>query len=180
MHFQADQLCQGRAIDEPWSPELSQVRAVLEALELLGLRPFRSEASLYHAGLRVTGQADLLLSDGASISVLDWKRVRALELESRFRCLRPPLEHLPDTDYWTHALQVNLYSCMLSSEYGLSMCPCYLGMVHPERSRGRCLTVPYLQAPYLQAEVATIVERARAAGRAGDACRGEQGRPWAH
>ena len=77
LHFQADQLCQGRAIEEPWSPELRQVRAILDALALIGLRPFRSEASLYHAGLRVAGQADLLLSDGASISVLDWKRVRS-------------------------------------------------------------------------------------------------------
>ena len=77
MHFQADQLCQGRAIEEPWSPELRQVCAILEALAVAGLRPFRSEASLYHAGLRVAGQADPLLSDGASISVLDWKRVRS-------------------------------------------------------------------------------------------------------
>jgi len=63
LHFQADQLCRGRAVEEPWSPELRQVRAILEALALVGLRPFRSEASLYHAGLRVAGQADLLLND---------------------------------------------------------------------------------------------------------------------
>ena len=115
----------------------------------------------------------MLLTDGASISVLDWKRVRALEFESRFRCLRPPLEHLPDTNYWIYALQVNLYAYMLSSAYGLSVGPCYLGAVHPERSKGRCLAVPDLQA-----EVAAIVETERAAGRAGppDAWRGGEGR----
>ena len=83
-----------------------------------------------------------------------------------------PLEHLPDTIYWTYALQVNLYCYMLSTKCGLSVGPCHLGVVHLERSRGRCLTVPDLQA-----EVAIIVEAERAAGRAGDACRGG---PWAH
>ena len=160
LHFQADQLCQGRAIEEPWSPELQQARGVLAAVASLGLRPFRSEVSIYHAGLRVAGQPDLLLTDEAgTLSVLDWKRIRALNLDCRFRSLRAPLEHLPDCNFWHYSLQVNFYAYILRVEYGASVGPSFLGVVHPELPRGRCVEVPDLRD-----EIAAIVEAEVGAG----------------
>ena len=109
LHFQADQLCQGRCIDEPWSPELRQGQAILNTLQLHGLRPYRSEVSLFHAGLQVAGQPDLLMQDeDKTVYVVDWKRIRALTADCRFRTMRPPLCHLPDTNYWHYALQVGV------------------------------------------------------------------------
>ena len=161
LHYQADQMCQGRAIEEPWSPELQQARGVLAAVASLGLRPFRSEVSIYHAGLRVAGQPDLLLTDEAgTLSVLDWKRIRALNFDCRFRSLRAPLEHLPDCNFWLYSLQVNLYAYILRAEYGAAVGPGYLGVVHPELPRGRCVEVPDLRD-----EIAAIVEAEVGAGR---------------
>lgn len=104
LHFYADQLCRSRRIQEPWSPELRQVQHILATLQRMGFRPYRSEVSIYHADLQVAGQPDVLLSDGKTIRVLDWKRIRALEFDSR-RSLRPPVEHLPDCNFWRYALQ---------------------------------------------------------------------------
>ena len=160
LHFQADQLCQGRDIDEPWSPDLRQAERLLVTMASKGLYPYRSEVSICHAGLRLAGQPDLLLSDEAgTLSVFDWKRIRALNYDCRFRSFRPPLEHLPDSNFWRYAMQVNLYRYMLSC-YGAAVGPMYLGIVHPELLSGRCV-----QVPDLEDEVAAIVEAEREAGR---------------
>ena len=161
LHFQADQLCQGRLIEEPWSPELRQAAGILAAMASQGLFPYRSEVTIYNAGLRVAGQPDLLLSDGAgTLSVFDWKRIRVLSYDCRFRSFRPPLEHLPETNFWKYALQVNLYKHMLSC-YGAAVGPMYLGIVHPDHPSGRCV-----QVPDMDDEIAAIVEAEREAGRA--------------
>ncbi len=52
---------------------------------------------------------------------------------------------------------------MLESEYGFEMTGCYVGQLHPELARGRCL-----EAPRLAAEVAALVEAETVAGRASD------------
>jgi hypothetical protein len=161
LHFQADQLCQGRVIEEPWSPELRQAESILATMASQGLHPCRSEVTLHHAGLRLAGQPDLLMSDGAgTLSVVDWKRIRALNYDCRFRSFRPPLEHLPDSNFWRYALQVNVYKYMLSC-YGAAVGPMYLGVVHPELPSGRCV-----QVPDLEDEIAALVEAEREAGRA--------------
>ena len=155
LHFQADQLAQGREIDDPWSPELHQAHSILEALAASGLRPFRTEVCVYHAGLDVAGQPDLLLTDGVALCVFDWKRIRALHESCRFRTLRPPLEHLADSNYWRYALQVNVYAFMLS-QYGFEVGPSFLGVVHPDLPCGRIV-----QVPDLREEVELIVEHER-------------------
>ena len=161
LHFFADQLCQGRCIEEPWSPELRQAQRILATMASHGLHPYRSEVSIYHAGLRVAGQPDLLLTDSAgTLAVFDWKRIRALTYDCRFRSMRPPLEHLPDSNYWKYALQVNVYKYMLQS-YGFHVGPMYLGVVHPELPSGRCVEVPDLKD-----EVEAILEAEREASRA--------------
>jgi hypothetical protein len=169
LHFQAEQLCQGRAVEEPWSPELRQAKAIKECVEGFGLRMYRTEVSLFHAGLRIAGQPDLLARDAAGrVFVIDWKRIRALRYDCPFRSLRHPVEHLPDANYWHYALQVNVYAFMLESEYQVEVGGMYLAVVHPTLPRGRCVEVPWLRE-----EVAAIVDEEIACGRAGSPCEGE-------
>jgi len=74
--------------------------------------------------------------------------------------MRPPLEHLPDCNYFHYCLQLNLYKYILESEYGMTVSAMYLGVVHPQ-TRPRVIEVPPLGA-----EVAMIVENEIATGRA--------------
>lgn len=175
LHFQADQLLQGRPVLEPWSPELTQLAAIRRNVVegSLGLRPFRTEVALCHMGLRLAGQIDFLAADAqGKLAIFDWKRSKELRLDCRFRSLKPPLEHLPDTNYWKYCLQLSLYAYMLESEYDLDVRGCYLGQVHPDLPRGRCIEVPRLSA-----EVDAIVEAEIACGRAGPPRPGEIA-PW--
>ena len=74
--------------------------------------------------------------------------------------MRPPLEHLPDCNYYHYCLQLNLYKYILSSEYGVAVSGMYLGVVHPHR-RPRVIKLPPLDA-----EIALIVENEIVCGRA--------------
>ena len=107
LHYHAEQILNGRVIEEPHSPELRQARFLFNEFILArGFRPFRTEVCLHHEGLRVAGQADLLCLDTDDrIAVFDWKRSREIRMDNVFRSMREPLENVPDCNYYTYALQ---------------------------------------------------------------------------
>ena len=44
------------------------------------------------------------------ITILDWKRSQRISWgETAFRTLREPINHLPDCNFWTYSLQLNIY-----------------------------------------------------------------------
>ena len=155
LHFQAEQVLNGRQVEEPHSPELMQARLVIDDFILArGLRPFRTEVCLHHKGLRVAGQADLLCLDGDDrMVVCDWKRSREIRMENPFRSLKEPLENLPDCNYWTYALQLNLYAYILEDQYGYEVSSMFLFVVHPNLLSPRVINVPRLDG-----EIRLLVE----------------------
>ena len=46
LHYQAEQMVNGRSIETPWSPEFAQAAALYEHLLSKGLEPFRAEVNL--------------------------------------------------------------------------------------------------------------------------------------
>ena len=145
LHHHAELLLNGVEVEEPHTPEFKHVRAVYHALLLRGLTPHRTELCIYHCGLRVAGQIDALFLDRDwKLVIVDWKRVHNLRTAG-FNPLRYPLDHLPDTNYWMYALQVNLYRYILETEYRLCVSGMYLAVVHPELSSPRLIEVPRLE-----------------------------------
>jgi len=60
-----------------------------------GLTPFRAEVNLFHVGLVLAGQPDLLMMDPAGdLAIVDWKRSKNIRFEGD-RTLQYPLGHLP-------------------------------------------------------------------------------------
>ena len=155
MHFHCECMVNDVPVDEPHSPEFQQAQTIYTRLIDMKLRPFRSELSLYNARLRCAGQADLVLLDEEDgLVIVDWKRTKQLVYENRFGALRYPLSHLPDTNYWHYALQLNLYAYFLESpDYSARVSDLYLAIAHPEN------TVPQVvKVPRLRAEVEAIVQ----------------------
>ena len=85
---------------------------ILDVLqEHFGLRPFRTEISLFHCGLCLAGQADALFVDkSGAITILDWKRTQRIRFDG-FGSLREPINHLADANGWLYCLQLNVYKC---------------------------------------------------------------------
>ena len=126
-----------------------------------GLRGYRTELSVFHCGLRLAGQIDLLCLDAiGAFAVVDWKRCKQIRYDA-CQPMKEPLGHLPDCNFYTYSLQLNLYAYILSTEYGMPVNSMLLGIVHPDRDKGQLLSVPCLRE-----EVESIVEHERTLGRA--------------
>ena len=153
----------GREMEHPHSPEFVMFLAIVDVLKHWGLRPYRTEISLFHCGMCLAGQADAFFVDESSrdITILDWKRTQCIRFDNAFRTLREPLNHLPDSNGWLYCLQLNIYKYMLETENGLRVSSMFLGQVHPSLPRGRLIRVPCMRE-----EIEFIVEDQIARGEA--------------
>lgn len=170
MHFQIEQHLNGTIVGEPHSPEFRYfLRFEEEFMRARGLVPMRTELSLFHCGLRVAGQADLICRvEGTNkIAILDWKRSKEIKTSNRFQKLKEPLSHLDDCNFFHYAIQLNIYRYILETEYDLEVSGMYLGVFHPSESRPIAVIIPRLDR-----EVELLVSHEQAAGRAGEPCPG--------
>ena len=99
LHYHAEQLLNDRVIEEPHSPEFKQIIEIVDAIKSRW-EVYRTEFSMFHCGLRLAGQADQLCRDAdGRLVIIDWKRSREIKYDA-FRPMKPPLEHLPDCNYY--------------------------------------------------------------------------------
>ena len=128
--------------------------AMVEVLQHSGLRPYRTEISLFHCGLCLAGQADaFFVEEFGDITILDLKRTRSIGFENAFRSLKEPFGHLSESNCWMYCLQLHVYKCMLETEDGIRAKAMFLGQVHPCLPRGKLIRVPCMRG-----EVELIVE----------------------
>ena len=119
-HYHCEAHCNGRAIENPHSPEFGMFLLLAAALREMGFAPFRTEVCLFHVGLCVAGQLDALFKNEADeqFALVDWKRCKSIVFDDSFRTLRPPLDNLAECNGSFYALQLNVYRYILESEYG--------------------------------------------------------------
>ena len=163
LHYHAEMALNGYSVEYPHSPEYKQFcRFYADIILNHGWDVYRTEATLFHCGLRMAGQADLLCKDtDGKLIIIDWKRAREIRYANPFRALKEPLEHMGDTNYSLYSLQLNLYAYILETEYGSEVSRMLLGVFHPLSDAARCIEVPRLSE-----EIALLVEHEIAAGRA--------------
>lgn len=105
------------------------------------LEPYRMEWSVYIEELKLAGQIDAVFrrkSDGAFF-IYDWKRSKEIKYENQFQNCLPPIDHLPDTNYWHYTLQLNIYRYILENYYDMPVKDMYLIVMHPENKTFRKL-----------------------------------------
>lgn len=170
MHYQIEQFLNGAEIEKPWSPEFAYfMRFKEDFMDERCIRPLRTELSLFHCGLRVAGQADLIaVEEGGGVVILDWKRSKKIEYRNAYRKLKAPLSHLDDCNYNLYSLQLNVYRYILESEYGMRVTGMFLGVFHPNEPAPICVAIPRLDR-----EISLLVEHEKSEGRAGDPVPGE-------
>jgi hypothetical protein len=127
------------------SPEFEQF---LRFAAQCPLRPYRSEWRVYNEDIKIVGTIDMVFEhpDG-TMSIYDWKRTKKLDKYDSWgkRAKHPALKHIPDTNFWHYALQLNLYQYILESKYGYCVIERMLVCCHPERAEFEMAPVPNLQ-----------------------------------
>jgi len=155
LHFHCEAFLNYATIEGPPPPEFVQFLDIYEHVITTSSTIYRTEISMFHCGLRVAGQADCFCRDcDGNIVIWDWKRSKQIRMDSNQQ-MRPPLDHLPDCNYWAYALQLNVYRYILESEYGMHVSRMILGVVHPLSPGPQVI-----ECPRMDTEIALIIEHA--------------------
>jgi hypothetical protein len=122
------------------------------------LRPYRTEWTVFHEEAQIAGSIDMVYShiiDDGSLMIYDWKRCREITKTNRAGkfATHPAIEHLPDTNFWHYALQLNIYKYILQTKYSKTITDLYLIVLHPDAQNYQRVKLPDLQT-----EVAELFE----------------------
>lgn len=99
------------------------------------LTPYRTEMLVYFEELKLSGSIDMIFKcEDGTFEIYDWKRCREITKVSKFnKWMKDSLvDHLPDTNYWHYALQLNIYKAILMEKYGMQVGKLYLVGLHPD------------------------------------------------
>ena len=99
------------------------------------LKPFRTEWVIYQEDVKISGSIDMVYenSDG-TLSIYDWKRSKNITRINNYNkfALPPEICHLPDSNFWHYALQLNTYKAIIEQKYGKKIRDLFLVRLHPD------------------------------------------------
>ena len=120
------------------------------------LKPYRTEWMVYDKELKLAGSIDMVYvnSDG-TLRIYDWKRCKEIKKDNRWQSgLTSCISHLPDTNFWHYALQLNTYKYMLEKNYGKIVTEMCLVCMHPDNKNNNYIK---LQVPDLSEELNNLM-----------------------
>jgi len=113
------------------------------------LKPYRTEWLVYNEDVKISGSIDMVYeNDDGTLSIYDWKRSKNITRINNYNrfALPPQICHIPDSNFWHYALQLNTYKAILESKYGKKIRDLFLVRLHPEAEEKNyeLITVPDL------------------------------------
>jgi hypothetical protein len=122
----------------------------------LHLVPYRTEWIIFHEEYRLAGSVDMVYeNDDGTLSIYDWKRTKDISGNKKpgrwtKYSTNPLIGHIPDTNYWHYALQLNTYKMMLETKYGKKIRELVLVRLHPLSETYELIPLPDLQTDVMQ------------------------------
>lgn len=117
------------------------------------LKPYRTEWTVYHEELKLAGSIDMVYENpDGTLSIYDWKRaadITRVNVWNKY-ALTPCISHMPDSNFWHYALQLNTYKAILESKYGKVVRDLYLVRLHPDSEEK---TYELIRIPDLKYEI---------------------------
>lgn len=119
--------------------------------------PYRTEWIIYDKDYELPGTIDMVYIDPNNESksingetppliICDWKRSKEIKTEAyRNNTAEPPIDHIPDCNYYKYALQVNLYKWILEKNYGVQVSEMWVVSMHPNYDKYQKFVMPELQ-----------------------------------
>jgi ATP-dependent exoDNAse (exonuclease V) beta subunit len=120
------------------------------------LKPYRTEWNVFHEELKLSGSIDMVYENpDGTLQIYDWKRVEELKYEPEFGkyATTPCIRHMPDTNYWHYALQLNVYKMILETKYQKRITDMNLVCLHPEN---KYKSYQVVNVPVLEAEITDL------------------------
>lgn len=125
------------------------------------LKPYRTEWTIYHEDLKLAGSIDMVYeNEDGTLAIYDWKRsanITKINAWNKF-ALKKCICHLPDSNFWHYALQLNTYRAIIQEKYEKRVTSLYLVRLHPDCEEN---TYELISIPILEKEIADLFEERR-------------------
>jgi hypothetical protein len=111
------------------------------------LRPYRTEWMIYDEDVKLAGSIDMVYeNEDGTLEIYDWKRCKEITQGNQWSeyALNPLISHIPSSNFWHYALQLNCYKRILESKYGKQITKLCLVRLHPDASSYEIIDVPIL------------------------------------
>ena len=121
------------------------------------LKPYRTEWCVFYEEYKLSGSIDMIFENpDGTIQIYDWKRCKSIEYEAygNKTAITPCIRHMPDTNFWHYALQLNLYKTILEHKYGKKVTGLYLVCLHPDN---QYKTYDRIEVPVLDEEIKNVL-----------------------
>ena len=122
------------------------------------LKPYRTEWMIFDEDLKLAGSIDMVYENpDGTLSIYDWKRSKEISKVNNWNkfSLNPLICHMPDTNFWHYALQLNTYKTILERKYGKTVTKLCLVRLHPDCEEK---TYELIDVPILTKEIADLFE----------------------
>ncbi len=99
------------------------------------LKPYRTEWIIYDEDAKIAGSIDMVYENpDGTLSIYDWKRSKLITRINNFNkfAIPPVICHLPDSNFWHYALQLNTYKHILETKYDKKIKDLFLVRLHPD------------------------------------------------
>jgi hypothetical protein len=110
-------------------------------------KPYRTEWTIYHEELKLAGSIDMVYENpDGTLNIYDWKRAKDITPVNHFNkyALTYAISHLPDSNFWHYALQLNTYKTILEEKYEKKIKDLYLVRLHPDAEEYELIKLPDL------------------------------------
>jgi ATP-dependent exoDNAse (exonuclease V) beta subunit len=125
------------------------------------LVPYRTEWMVYYEELKLSGSIDMIFENpDGTLQIYDWKRCQEIKHEDPYGkyAVTSYISHLPDTNFWHYALQLNMYKTILEHKYEKKVTGLYLVCIHPDNVYKNYQRI---EVPVLENEMRDLVELRR-------------------
>ena len=122
------------------------------------LKPYRTEWMIFDEDLKLAGSIDMVYENpDGTLSIYDWKRSKEISKVNNWNkfATNPLICHMPDSNFWHYALQLNTYKAILERKYGKTVTKLCLVRLHPDNQEQ---TYELLDVPILTKEIQELFE----------------------
>jgi ATP-dependent exoDNAse (exonuclease V) beta subunit len=120
------------------------------------LKPYRTEWLVYNEDVKISGSIDMVYENpDGTLSIYDWKRAKNITRINNFNkfALSAQVCHLPDSNFWHYALQLNTYKAILEQKYDKTIKDLFLVRLHPDAEEKNYELIPL---PDLKREITEL------------------------
>jgi hypothetical protein len=114
------------------------------------MEPYRTEWLVWNEDIKLAGSIDMLYKkSNGKYAIYDWKRSKEIKTENRYQSGYGPLSHLPDANYWTYSMQLNIYRMILKQKYDMDVDEMALVILHPNQANWRVIKINIMEEEVL-------------------------------